>query len=154
LCYYEFDFYAWTCFRDLKATRHVPCYRSGDSRRPLTAEALVQTQGSIRGIFGEQRGRPSISPDSIIPPLLHIHSCIIWGWTMGQLTSQFHRDIASHFRNNNKKNMAKLRNGHHEGQLSISTQDGCMLCVYMNSSIFYDKNKKWRSNIELGIWFP
>jgi hypothetical protein len=41
------------------------------------------------------------SPVNINPPLLHIHSYVIWGWTKGPLEAQFHRDKVSPHRSNN-----------------------------------------------------
>jgi hypothetical protein len=43
------------------------------------------------------------SPVNIIPPLRHIHLCIIWGMDKGHKgtsAAQFHRDIVSPHRNN------------------------------------------------------
>jgi hypothetical protein len=56
------------------------------SGRLFTAKARVRAQVCPRGIFGGQSDTgtsfsPSLRfyPVNIIPPLLHIHSCIIWG---------------------------------------------------------------------------
>jgi hypothetical protein len=55
-------------------------------RTTLTAEARVHARVSPCGIFGGQSGNGTdffpvlrFYPFSIIPPLLHIHSCLIWG---------------------------------------------------------------------------
>jgi hypothetical protein len=45
------------------------------------------------------------SPVNIIPQLLHIHTCVIWGWTMSPLVVHFHRDTGSPHRNNKKYNI-------------------------------------------------
>jgi hypothetical protein len=53
------------------------------SCRPLTAEAQTQSKAILRGICGGQSGTgtgfcqsTSVSPVSIIPPILHTHSLI------------------------------------------------------------------------------
>jgi hypothetical protein len=67
------------------------------SRRLLTEEARVRSQVSFV-VNKEDLGQVSVrvlqfSPVNISSPLLHIHSCIIWG---------LHRDLISPHRNNNK----------------------------------------------------
>jgi hypothetical protein len=47
------------------------------------------------------------SPLNIIPPLLHIHPCIIWGLDNGPIETQFHTDIVSTYRKNNKIEFAE-----------------------------------------------
>jgi hypothetical protein len=54
--------------------------------RLLNEEAYLSSQGSPCGIYGDQSGTgtgfsPNLSvfPVSIISPLVHIYSCIIWG---------------------------------------------------------------------------
>jgi hypothetical protein len=41
------------------------------------------------------------SPVSVILLLLHIHSCIIWCWSMGPSEAQFHKNVVPHYGNNN-----------------------------------------------------
>jgi hypothetical protein len=59
---------------------------------------------SLCGICGVRSGTGAGSrrvlryfPVNIIAPLLCIHSCILWGWTMGPLAAHFHRDIVTPF---------------------------------------------------------
>jgi hypothetical protein len=56
------------------------------SRRILIDEARARSQCNPYGICGGQNytgsgfsQKPSVSPVSIIPLIIHIHSCIIWG---------------------------------------------------------------------------
>jgi hypothetical protein len=91
------------------------------SRRLLTAKARVCAQVSPCWICGAQSGtgtRFSPSPlgftVSIAPSMLHIHSRIIWGWTVGPLEAQSHGDIVSPHRNN-KNHYAKWK---HSSSLS------------------------------------
>jgi hypothetical protein len=73
----------------------------------LTSEARVRTQFTPAGFMVDRvvLGQISLrvlrfSFVRIIPPLLHIHSCIIWRWTEGQ----FHRHIVSPRCNSNNNN--------------------------------------------------
>jgi hypothetical protein len=74
------------------------------SGRHVTTEARLHFQGSQCGICGERSGTgigppppPAPSPSvfhCIIPPLLHIHSCVIWGLDIEPLSgTQFHMPL-------------------------------------------------------------
>jgi hypothetical protein len=77
-----------------------PCHMAqAVSRLLLTAEARVNFQGNPCGICGAQSdtgtgfcSNPSVSPVSIIPPLLHIHSCIIWRMENGPFSGQIYKE--------------------------------------------------------------
>jgi hypothetical protein len=51
----------------------------------LTVGARIRSQGIACGICSEESGTgiPSVFPANIIPPLLHIHSCIMWRMDSG-----------------------------------------------------------------------
>jgi predicted metalloprotease len=78
------------------------------------AKARVRTQGSPCVICSRQSDTgtgfspsPSFSPVNIIPLLLHIHSCIIWGVDNGPVSGRnFHRDTISPHSSNNKNKRA------------------------------------------------
>jgi hypothetical protein len=72
-----------------------PWYTQAFGGRLITAEARIRTQSSSCGIYIRQSDigtgfSPSslVSPANIIPPLLHIHSCIIWGMDNGAVNGR------------------------------------------------------------------
>jgi hypothetical protein len=73
------------------------------SRRLLTAETRILTQGSLCGICGGQSGT-----GTCLSPSHSVFTCSIFtrvscgGWTMGLVAAQFHRDNVLTHRNNDK----------------------------------------------------
>jgi hypothetical protein len=74
------------------------------SRRLLTDEVRVRAQVgfvadtvALREVFLRVLRFFSVN---IISPMLHIHSCVIWGMDNGVYSGQFHIDIFSPHRNN------------------------------------------------------
>jgi hypothetical protein len=49
--------------------------------------------------LGQVSPSPSVLRFNIIPPLFHIHSCIVWG-----MEASYHRDIVSSHHNSNSNN--------------------------------------------------
>jgi hypothetical protein len=75
---------------------------------PFTLEARVHALGSPCGICGRQMTLGHVFLQvlhflhvRIIPPLLYIHSCVIWGMDSGLLAAQFQRVSPYHNNNNN-----------------------------------------------------
>jgi hypothetical protein len=65
------------------------------SRRLLIAEARVRAQVRPCGIFMGKVALEQVSlrvlrfpPVSVIPPLFHIHLCVIWGMNKGPVSGQ------------------------------------------------------------------
>jgi hypothetical protein len=63
------------------------------SRRLLSKEACVHSQGSLYEICGVQSGLGQgilrvlmLSPVTIVPPLLRIHSSVTWGMDNGPIS--------------------------------------------------------------------
>jgi hypothetical protein len=88
------------------SSEHSRAVAQAVSRRLLTAEAGVRIQGSPRGICVGQSGivtgftpSPSVSPVIIIPPLLHIHSCIVWGLDNEPVSGRSSTETVSPHRN-------------------------------------------------------
>jgi hypothetical protein len=85
-----------------------PCRSSGGCHQLLCVEAQIRAQVSPCGIVVDKVTLGQIflrvlrfSPVSIIPPLFHILSCIVWGMDNGPVSGRSpHGDIVLPYRNN------------------------------------------------------
>jgi hypothetical protein len=93
---------------------------------------------------------PSVPPVSIIPPLLHIHSCIIWGIDFGPIPQrpQFDRDTVSPNRNNNMRNCLSTPLMRFSGMAVGNTH---FFLNYRVVVVYYVQNNIVTNNVQIAL---